>query len=376
MRCIIACAGTGGHINPGIAIANYIKKMEPDSAFLFIGTATGMENEIVKNSGYDIAHIKTGKLYRKLTFKNMKSVVDIIGGIKDAKKIIKEFNPDIVIGTGGYICGPVMYVAKSLKIPYVLHESNAFPGLAVKMFAKNAAAVMTGFEDTKMRLKNKDNVIVTGSPAKFSIESIDKLDKDVCKIELGLDKLAGSRKIVFVTGGSLGAKKFNQVILSMVEKYKSDKFYIVIASGMKNYDELDKLVVEKELSQYIKVERFVFDMEKMYKVSDLLITRAGAMTITELSLSGRPSILVPFPYAAENHQLYNAKVLEEKEAAVVIVEKDLNEDDIYIKIMNLVNDHSKLEVMGKNARKSAILDVEQKIYNEIQKYVTLKKEVN
>jgi len=234
---------------------------------------------------------------------------------------------------------------------------------------------MTGFEDTKVRLKSRENVVVTGSPAKFSIESIDKLDKEVCKVELGLDKTSEGRKIVFVTGGSLGARKFNQVILSMVEKYKSDDFYIVIAAGMKNYDELDRIVKEKGLEKYIKVERFVFDMEKMYKASDLLITRAGAMTIAELTLSGKPAILIPFPYAAENHQLYNAKVLEEKEAAVVIIEKDLNEDDIYIKITELVKDGERLEVMGKNARKAAILEVEKKIYKEIKKVIEFNKEV-
>lgn len=375
MKYIIACAGTGGHINPGIAIANYIKKMEPSSEFLFVGTKTGMENEIVKNSGYDIVHIRTGKLYRKITLRNVKSVFDTLAGIKDAKKIIRDFKPDLVIGTGGYICGPVMFAAGALRVPYVLHESNAFPGLAVKMFAKSANSIMTGFEDTKVRLKNRENVIVTGSPAKFSIESIDRLDKDICKLELGLDKIVGNKKIVFVTGGSLGAKKFNKVIIDMVEKYKSEDFFVVIASGMKNYDELSKIANEKRLEKYIKVERFVFDMDKMYKASDLLIARAGAMTITELTLSGKPSILIPFPYAAENHQLYNAKVLEEKGASVIVNEKDLNEDDIYNKISELVKDNEKLESMGKIARKAAILNVEENIYSEIKKVIKSSKEV-
>lgn len=374
MRYIIACAGTGGHVNPGIAIANYIKKMEPTSAFLFIGTEAGMENEIVKNSGYDIAHIRTGKLYRKLTLKNIKSIMDTLVGIKDAKKIIKDFKPDLIIGTGGYICGPVMFAAGALKVPYMLHESNAFPGLAVKMFAKNAACVMTGFEDTKIRLKNKENIVVTGSPAKFSIESIDKLDKEICKAELGLDKIAANKKIVFVTGGSLGAKKINQSIISMVEKYRSNDFYIVMASGMKNYDDINKFVQDKGLEKYIKVERFVFDMEKMYKASDLLITRSGAMTVTEITLAGLPAILIPFPYASENHQLYNAKVLEEKGAAVVVIEKDLNENFIYSKITELVNDEESLKSMVKNSRKAAILGVEEKIYSEIKKAIKFNKE--
>ena len=209
MRVVIACAGTGGHINPGIAIANIIKEREKDSSFLFIGTENGIENELVKKAGYDIAHIRTGKLYRKLTLKNFKSVVDTIGGISDAKRIIDEFKPDIVIGTGGYICGAVMMAAKSRRVPYVLHESNAFPGLAVKMLAKSAARVMVGFEDAKKRLKDKKNVVFTGSPAKFNSEKIDGLDKDSCIKELGLTEVLDGRKLIFVTGGSQGAKKFN-----------------------------------------------------------------------------------------------------------------------------------------------------------------------
>lgn len=247
MKYIIACAGTGGHINPGIAIANYIKKMEPLAEFLFIGTKTGMENEIVKNSGYNIVHIRSGKLYRKITFKNIQSFFNILFGIADSKRIIRGFKPNLVIGTGGYICGPVMYAAGALKVPYILHESNAFPGIAVKMFAKKAKYVMTGFEDTKIRLKNKSNIIVTGSPAKFSIDSIDKLDINICKENLGLSYIPNSKKILFVTGGSLGAKKFNEVVVSMIEKYKNNSFYTVIASGSKNFEALYNIVKEKKI---------------------------------------------------------------------------------------------------------------------------------
>lgn len=366
MRVIIACAGTGGHINPGIAIANMIKENEKDSDFLFIGTESGIENELVKKAEFNMAHIRTGKLYRKLTLKNFKSVFDTIAGINDAKKIIDDFKPDIVIGTGGYICGPVMMAAKSKKIPYILHESNAFPGLAVKMLAKNAARVLVGFEDTKIRLKNKKNVVYTGSPAKFDANKIDNLDKAKCIEELGLKECVDGRKIIFVTGGSQGAKKFNEVIVNLALEKKSNKFFVVLATGMKNYDEVNsKLKQFKDAEKYIKLERFVFDMDKMYKASDLLITRAGAMTITEIALASKPAILVPFPYAAENHQYYNAKVLEDAGSAKIIIESNLTKESLYKEIENIIGSEDKLKIMSDVSRSLQKNDVEQVIYNEI-----------
>ena len=186
MKVVFACAGTGGHINPAIAMANIIMKNEPDSQVLFVGTETGLENKLVANAGYEIRHIRTGKIIRELTLKNFSQMIHAIQGIGDAKKLLKEFAPDIIIGTGGYICGPVMKAAVKLKIPYYLHESNAFPGVSVKLLAKNAKAVMVGFEDAKQRLNPKANVVYTGTPAKFSEEDIINLDKEACLKEVGL----------------------------------------------------------------------------------------------------------------------------------------------------------------------------------------------
>ncbi len=370
MRAIIACAGTGGHINPGIAIANIIKEREEDSEFLFIGTENGIENELVTKAGFNIKHIRTGKLYRKLTVKNIKSIFDTIAGIKDAKKIISEFKPDVVIGTGGYICGAVMMASKKLKIPYMLHESNAFPGLAVKMLAKNAARVMVGFEDAKQRLKNRPNVVYTGSPAKFNSKKIDNLNKEECIRDLELSKVLDDRKIIFVTGGSQGAKKFNDVVTNLALAKKSNKFFIVLCAGIKNYDELNRRLKNiKDSEKYIKLERFVFDMDKMYKASDLLITRSGAMTITEITLASKPAILIPFPYATENHQYYNAKVLEDAGAADIILENELNEDTLYKHIENIIGSEDKLKIMSDASRKLQKNDVEEVIYNEIMNVV-------
>ena len=372
MKVIFACAGTGGHINPAIAIAGIILKNKPDTEVLFIGTKTGLENELVKKSGFEIKHIRTGKLIRSLTFKNIKAVTETYKGISDSVKIIKEFKPDLVIGTGGYICGPVMLAAKKCKVPYVLHESNAFPGISVKLLAKKADKVMVGFSDAKTRLKRKDNVVYTGTPAKFSREDINNLDRDRCKKELGFDKI--DKKIVLVTGGSQGAMKFNQIVFDMVVEKLSEEFFVILVAGNKNYDDIieKKKRVEKEknikLDDYIKIEKFVFDMPKMYKIADICITRSGAMTITELEIASKPSILIPLPSAAENHQYYNAKVLSDAHAGIIIEQKDLTTTLLYNKIIYML-DEKIINMMSENSSKLDLNGVDNKIYKCISEVI-------
>lgn len=368
MRVIFACAGTGGHINPAIAMANLIVKKEEDSAILFIGTETGLENKLVANAGYEIKHIRTGKILRELTLKNVTALINAYKGIGDAKKIIADFKPDLIIGTGGYICGPVMKAAKKLKVPYMLHESNAFPGVSVKLLAKDAKAVMVGFEAAKDRLNSKANVVYTGTPAKFDEEHILNLNKEECKNKLNIE--CGDRKIVFVTCGSQGAKRVNEVVLSMIKQYQSEKTYFILVTGDKNYDEVLGIVkgyeeeIGHSLSECLRIEKFVFDMDEMYKVADLCINRAGAMTISELSLAHKPSILIPLPTAAENHQFYNAKVLENVGAAKIIEQKDLTEESLNNAIEEMLK--GDLTQMGENASKVIVKNVENKIYDCIK----------
>lgn len=369
MKVVFACAGTGGHINPAIAMANIIMKNEPDSQVLFVGTETGLENKLVANAGYEIRHIRTGKIIRELTLKNFSQMIHAIQGIGDAKKLLKEFAPDIIIGTGGYICGPVMKAAVKLKIPYYLHESNAFPGVSVKLLAKNAKAVMVGFEDAKQRLNPKANVVYTGTPAKFSEEDIINLDKEACLKEVGLENV--NKKIVLVTCGSQGAKRINEVLLDMVKEYQDENTYYILVTGDKNYDEVLKLKedIEKEigksLDEYIKLEKFIFNMDKMYKVADMCITRAGAMTISELSLAHKPSILIPLPTAAENHQFFNAKVLADVDAAILIEQKDLTTKTLHDAVKQII-DGDNIEKMSNNASKVIVKNVEENIYNCIK----------
>lgn len=369
MRVVFACAGTGGHINPAIAMANLILKREKDSKVLFIGTETGLENKLVANSGYEIEHIRTGKILRELTLKNITALINAYKGIGDAKKILREFNPDIVIGTGGYICGPVMKAAKKLKIPYYLHESNAFPGVSVKLLAKDAKCVMVGFEDAKARLNAKANVVYTGTPAKFNEEDIFNLNKEECLRKMNLENI--NKKIVLVTCGSQGAKKINEVVLSMIKKYQNPNVYYILVTGDKNYDEVLGLKkqaeseIGKSLDEFLRLEKFIFNMDEMYKVADICITRAGAMTISELSLAHKPSILIPLPSAAENHQFFNAKVLENANAARIIEQKDLTEESLNKAVEEIIKDNN-IEKMEQNASKVIVQNVEDKIYNCIK----------
>lgn len=367
MKVIFACAGTGGHINPAIAIANKIKREEKKADILFIGTPNGLENELTKNSGYDIKHIRTGKILRKLTLKNIKALYNAYKGISDAKNIIKEFNPDIIIGTGGYICVPVMLAAKKCKVPYFLHESNAFPGMSVKLLSKSAKKVLVGFEEAKTRLKRKDNVVYTGTPAKFNRKDFNKLDRLECKKDFGIENI--DKKIVLVMCGSQGARKINNIVLDMIEEKLSDDFFTIIVTGEKNYDLVLKRVKEIEnskkvsLDNYLKLEKFVFEMDKLYKAVDVCITRAGALTVTELCTTKKPSILIPLPYATENHQYYNAKVLENKNAGIIIEEKNLDKNVLFSALTDIIKDESikkmenNLEIIDNDKVEDIIYDI-------------------
>lgn len=364
MRVVFACAGTGGHINPAIAIANMIKEKHENAEFLFIGTKTGLENKLVNQAGFNIAHIRTGKIIRSLTLKNVKEMYNAYVGISDAKKILKEFKPDLVIGTGGYICVPVMFAAKKLKIPYMLHESNSFPGVSVKLFAKNAACVMVGFKEAIDRLKYKKNVVYTGSPAKFDKEKYNRLKIEECKDSLNLNTT--NQKIVLVTCGSQGAVKINETLLQMLKKYQDENIYYILVTGDKNYDDMfgQKQIIEKEISKslddYLRLEKFVFEMDKMYKIADLCITRAGAMTITELQIANKNAILIPLPSAAENHQYYNAKVLENVGLGKILEQKDLNVESLHSLILDMLNNKEN------TVRTNDIINVEEIIYKCIK----------
>ena len=252
MRVIIAAAGTAGHINPGIAIANKIKEEEKDSEIIFIGTTRGLENDLVQRAGYKLKTIDAYGLSAKLSIENIKKMYKTFKGLGEAKKIIKEFKPDIVIGTGGYICGATITAAHSLKIPTLLHESNAFPGKAVKMLAKKTDTILVSFKDAIPRIKNAKNIVYTGTPVKIRKKEYTKEEKTRILNELGLK---GTKPIVLVFGGSQGAKKINDSIVEIIKNKKERNYQMVWATGPKQYD-----IIKEELE---KIENDMsFDVEK------------------------------------------------------------------------------------------------------------------
>ncbi len=373
MRAIIAAAGTGGHINPGIAIANKIKEKEPNSEIIFVGTGRGLEKDLVPRAGYELKTIDAYGIERKITVQNLKNLYATYKSIGSAQKIIQSFKPEVLIGTGGYICVPTVIAAKKMEIPVVLHESNAFPGVAVKLFKKKADKILVGFEDAKKRLDNRENVVVTGNPIKlkkidFSISEKNKIIKET--------GLKSDKPIVLVFGGSQGAQSINQSLLEIIVNKKNKDYQIMWAAGPEQYKEIKKKLEEVNINieniDKVKIVPYIYNMEEIMNIADLVVCRSGAMTITEISVVGKPAIFIPFPYATENHQEYNAKVLENVGAARIILNKDLNSEILGNTINEIVNNKILMQEMSKNANKVAMKNVEDKIYNEIKTTINKK----
>ncbi len=375
MKVVIAAAGTGGHINPGIAIANKIMTEQPNSKIIFIGTNRGLETKLVPRAGYELKTVESYGISRSLTLQNIKRLVKTIGSIGEAKKILEEFKPDLVIGTGGYICISVCSAAKKIKIPYIIHESNVLPGVATKMLAKNAKKILVGFEEAKDRLPKAKKIVVTGTPTKVKKLNLTEDEIKEKKKKLGFNE---TKPLVLVFGGSQGAQAINESITEIIKEEKNSEYQIMWAAGIEHY-KIVKAELEKRnnLDMNISDEKcednkhgvlilpYIYEMEEAINIADLVVSRSGAMTVTEIEKVGKPAIFIPFPYAAENHQEYNARALEKKDAARVILNKDLTGKSLNDMIIELVENKNKLKEMGENANKMAISNVEDKIFKEL-----------
>ena len=370
MKVLIAAAGTGGHINPGLAIANKIKEEEPDTEIIFVGTNRGLENDLVPRAGYELKRIQVYGISREISFANLKKIIKTIKGFGQARKLIKQLKPDLVVGTGGYICGPVFLAATKYKIPTVLHESNAFPGVTVKMLAKKVDTILVGFKEAKERLADAKHVVVTGTPTKFKGISMTEVEINQEKVKLGFQT---DKPLVLIFGGSQGAKTINEAFINVIKHHSNKEYQIMWAAGPKQYEVIkEQLANEKidiEKLQGIKVVPYIYNMEETMQMADLIISRSGAMTITEISMVGKPAIFIPLPFAAENHQEYNAKVLVNQGAARILYDKELSEDTLNSMIGEMIKDKSKLKQMGENAKKIVKQDVEDAIYKEIKKLI-------
>ena len=370
MKVIVAAAGTGGHINPGIAIANKIKEKEKKSEIIFIGTSRGIENDLVPRAGYRLETVEAYGISKKISLKTISNNIKTIKGFKQAEKIVKEFKPDVVIGTGGYICGGAISAAHKLKIPTVIHESNAYPGKATKFLESKLDKILLGFEGTEKYFKDRTKVVVTGTPTKVKEQKILPDEKEKMVEELGLKS---NLPIVLVFGGSQGAKKINEAMISLIKQKKNKNYQIIWSVGAKQFDGIKEELEESKINinniNNAKIVPYIYNMSEIMNISDIIVARSGAMTITEIALVGKPAIFIPLPSNSANRQIDNANVLAKIGAAKIILNEELNSDNLGQSINEILKDPIELEEMGRRAKTIAKYNVEEKIYQEIKKIV-------
>ena len=377
MNIMIAAAGTAGHINPALSIANKLKKeyekKNEKIKILFIGTTYGLENELVPNAGYELKQIEAYGMKKNIDFENFKNIIKTFLSILKVRKIIKEFNPDVVIGTGGFVCVPTMFAAKSRNKKIVLHESNAYPGLAVRLFDKKADKILLGLERAKTYFKKKTNLKYVGNPSTVEKKEYNKEEKNKILTELGL---SSEKRTILVFGGSQGAQKINDAVCDLVIeniKNQKDDYQLIWATGKKQFDrykeKLSKEKIDIENIKNVKVLSYIYNMNEILNVSDLAVVRAGAMTITELSVVGLPAIFIPLPNRKANRQEENAKVFEINNAGYIIKNEDITKETLKEKLELVLEDKEKLKIMKENANKLAPGDVLEDIYREIMKIV-------
>ena len=334
------------------------------------GTTRGLENDLVPRAGYELKTIDAYGLSKKISIENLKKLYKTFKGIGEAKKIVKEFKPDIVIGTGGYICGAVVMAAKANNVPVLLHESNAFPGKAVKMLSKKADTILVSFEDAKKRIPNCKNVVFTGTPVKIKKREYNINERHRIIGEIGLNE---TKPIILIFGGSQGAQKINEALTDIIEQKKNKNYQIIWATGPKQFDiiksELSKKSININNIANCKILPYIYNMEEVENVADVVIARSGAMTITEIANLSKPSILIPLPNVSNDHQMYNAKVLENVGAAKIIKNDELNGILLNDEIEKIILDKNKCIKMGEAAYTVSNKNVEDKIYEEIKKLV-------
>jgi len=367
MRILFTGGGTAGHINPALAVAGYVKEKEPDAQILYVGNRGGMEERLVQRAGYPMAFITISGFQRKPTLKNLvrnvQTVERIFTASVETKKIIKDFAPDVCVGTGGYVSGPVVREAAKLGVPCVIHESNAYPGVTTKLLSKQVHTVMLAVPDAKKYFEDSVHTVVTGNPVRGEVLAA---DREASRKALGLD----SRPVVLSFGGSLGAAALNRASAYMLAQSGKEKKYQHIHGYGQHDDrfleELEEYGLKLPENPQIRVLEYIDNMPQCLAAADLVISRAGAMTLSEIEAKGKASILVPSPNVAENHQFHNAMALVRREAGEIIEEKDLTGEALWRKVEKILSDPDRLRSLGENAAKMEILDANQRIYKVIK----------
>lgn len=369
MKVLLAGGGTGGHINPALAIAGIIKAHQPDAEFLFAGTPNHMEAQLVPKAGYHLETIRVEGFQRKLTPQNIgrnaKAVWYLMHSGHRSKEIIEGFHPDIAIGTGGYVAGPVIRMAAKLGIPTAIHEQNAYPGVTNKLLAKEVDHVMLTVKEALEYFESGISYTVTGLPVRTELL---KKTKAQARAELGFD----DSFTILSFGGSLGAGAINETMAEVLKWHTSKQLPINHIHG---YGGMGKETFPQKMQKYgiplkndrIRITEYINDMDTCMAAADLVVCRSGANALAELEALGKPSILIPSPIVAGNHQYHNAMVLGKAGAAQVIEQKNVTNEDMISRIEGLYHDREKLMSMAKNAASLAVHDTEERIWSVIEK---------
>ena len=378
MKVLLAGGGTGGHINPALAIADIIKKEYPDAEFLFAGTPNGMEAKLVPQAGYKLEKIKIAGFQRQISLENIKRNIQAVAYLatsgRRATEIVKNFKPDIAIGTGGYVSGPVIRKAAKLGVPSAIHEQNAFPGVTNKLLSKEVDHVMlTVVEALEYMEKDKFEYTVTGLPVRSDILNITKAE---ARKKLGFD----DSMCILSFGGSLGAGCINETMTEAIKWHTKEGLKInhIHGYGGMGKDTFPKAMADAGIplkNDRLRITEYINDMDVCLAAADLVICRAGASTLAELEAAGKASILIPSPIVAGNHQYHNAMVLGKAGAAIVMEQKDVTAEKIISHIKELYANQDKLAVMSQNSAKLAVKDTNEKILEVVDKLYAKSKKI-
>ena len=363
MNVIFTCGGTGGHINPAIALANTLRSHDPNVNILFVGCVGEMEEQLVPKAGYEIRCLPGSRFFRQLNFKNVKRNVQgvgrILAALKGAKKIIAEFKPDVIVGTGGYASFPALFMGSRMGIPTCVHEANAVPGLATRLAAGSADKILVNFAESGRAYKQQDKVICVGMPVRSEFLLTRRED---ARRELGLD----ARPLIVSAFGSLGAKAMNETMADFM-KLEQDKglpFQHIHATGSYGWEWMPGLVREKGVDLQegsIDMREYIYNMPTLMAAADVFISRAGASSCNEIAVSGTPCILIPSPNVTDNHQEKNARIVENRGGCVLVLEKECSAQRLYTEVEALLADGERRKAMRKALIESSMPDSAERI---------------
>ena len=355
MKIVVSGGGTGGHIYPALALIRTMKEKHGETSFLYIGTKKGLESKLVPREGIEFRSIHITGFKRSLSFENVKTVMRFLKGVRQCKKWLKEYKPDIVIGTGGYVCGPVVYAASKLHIPTIIHEQNSVPGLTNKFLSKHVDKIAVCFEAAKDFFP-PEKVVLTGNPRASEVASA---KKNGALRAFGLKENVPT---VLIFGGSRGARPLNEAVVKSLATFQNKPYQILYITGEIHFENVQKEARSAGKAANVAIAPFVHNMPEILKEVDLVVSRAGATTLAELTALGVPSILIPSPYVTNNHQEKNARTLANKGAAVLLLEKELSPDRLVKELDGILTDKDRLQNMKEASSKLGIPDASERLY--------------